>query len=172
VSNPPIGVPLPDRGKSYVRIVRATQGVVERCYSFSPAVVGRMMHWCDGRTELCLSPDRHCTWCHARRDLRWYGWLFGHSINHQCPCLIQLTETAVRNSVQLRDPSVSLRGAFLALSRAAGRSNSAVAVQVKLDSMRSGLPEDEPDVLAHLCRFYKLDFYPGDRHSLDGECDQ
>ena len=171
MTTPQSGVPLPDRERKYLRIVWARAGTVERAYSFSPAVVGRWMHWVDGRTQLCLSPDTECAWCRARVGHRWYGWLYGRSIDHDCPCLIQLPAETVRLTLQLRDPGIILTGAHITLQRDAGARNSCVRAIVRLDALRGTAPLQEPDVLGHLKRFYGLDRYPEGRHSMSPEDD-
>lgn len=166
---PPMSpVPLPERDKSFLRIVWARAGTVERAYSFSPAVVGRFMHWCNGRTMPCLEPDAGCAWCLERVARRWYGWLYGHSINHQCPCLIQLTEQSVRECVLLRDPGVNLAGALVELTRSNSARNSVVKASVTLNKASGRIPAGEPDVFAHMMRFFKLPYYPEGRDPLPG----
>jgi hypothetical protein len=167
VSTPQNGVPLPERDQNSVLMLWAKAGSNVKAYSFSPSVVGRYMHWGVNRTELCVKEWGDCPWCQARNPARWYGFLFGHSITHTRPCIIQLTEQCVRASLQLRDPGVNLRGAYIELARAATPRNAEVHALIRLDVKTTGLPSEIPDVLDHLRRWFRLPAYPVGRHSLN-----
>jgi len=172
VQTPQHSVPLPERDVQSVVMLWAKAGSPVKAYSFSPSVVGRYMHWGDGRTELCMAEWGECPWCKARNKPRWYGFLYGHSITHVRPCLIQLTEQCVRSNLQLRDPGISLRGAYIELARASGPRNAEVHALVRLDVKSAGLPAEIPDVLEHLRRWFRLPGYPVGRHSLDRRDDE
>ena len=167
MATPHVDVPVPPIPRSYIRVVWARQGQTVKAVSFSPRVVGRWMHWCDGRTQLCLQPDAHCAWCHARQVKTWYGWLYGRDMLDLAPALIQLTAQCVRKCLLLSDSGIDLRGAQISLTREQGPKNAAVIAHVELQRYTRGLPEVEPDVLAHLQRFYKAPFYPEGRHDVD-----
>lgn len=125
------------------------------------------MHWGDNHSELCVSPEMHCAWCKARYVKLWYGWLFGVDKVKGGSALLQLTATAVRQSMSLSDPKVNLRGAKIELFRSADATGSAVSARVTLHPSPERLPGEEPDVLAHLMRFYRIPFYPDGRHEID-----
>jgi hypothetical protein len=166
VATPQRGVPLPERTSSCVRILWARAGQSVSCISFNSQVVGRIMHWGEGHSELCVSDLMDCAWCRQGARKLWYGWVFGRDPVKNSPVLLQLTETAVRSNLSLRDPGVDLRGARIELYRQSDGKGSTVGARVTLGHLTRGLPKDEPDVLAHLMRFYRLPAYPSGRDDL------
>jgi len=97
-----------------------------------------------------------CPWCASGRKRLWYGWLFGKNDVKGGSALLQLTATAVRSSLSLRDSAQDLRGAKIELFRQQDRTGSTVLAQVTLSRTPERYHADQPDTLAHLFQFYGI----------------
>lgn len=158
MATPQGSIPLPERNSSYVRVVYARVGFPVCCTSLSSRVVGRFMHFGDKHSHPCIRDLTQCPWCEIRLRKLWYGWLYGIDQIKRGPALIQLTETAVRGSTQLSDGGIDLRGAKIELQRLTDGKGSTVRAAVSLNTWADrNHDKEEPNVLQHLLRFYKLD---------------
>lgn len=156
MATPIQSVPLPERTTHFVRVLWARSTHLTKFTSWNKAVVGRWMHWGDKHSELCLKPEMMCPHCQAGKTKLWYGWLFGRDEVKGGSALLQITATAVRENMSLRDPAQDLRGATIELTRLQDRTGSLVTASVKLYRMPERYTDQEPDTLAHLLRFYKI----------------
>lgn len=156
MTTPLSSIPLPEGKTSYVRVLWASATTPVNFISFCRSIVGRHMHWGDKHSEVCLRPEMHCPWCKARYVKRWYGWLYGRDELQGGPALLQLTETAVRQSISLRDSSVDLRGAQIELFRHHKGNGSFVQAAVELCRTPERYNRGEPNTLLHLFNFYKI----------------
>lgn len=152
-------VPLPERTKSHVSVLWGQATRETRLLCHVHRVVGRYMHWGDRHSELCLLPEQPCPHCADGKKRLWYGWLFGRNDISGGAALLQLTLTAVRSNLSLSDPNCDLRGAKIELFRQADRTGSLVTAKVHLSRNPDRFTKDEPDVLEHLFRFYRLPLY-------------
>lgn len=160
MATPQVGVPLPKRNGSHVRIVYPRVGFPVEAMSHSSAVVGTMMHWGEKNSFPCIKSVAECPWCKSGLRKVWYGWLFGLDRIKGGFALIQLTETAVRSSPFLSDSSIDLRGAKVELDRLADAKGSTVRAKVTVNTWKDNSRADEPDVFALLLRFYKIPLQP------------
>lgn len=157
MATPQVSVPLPERNSSHVRIVYPKVGYPVSAQSHSSAVVGIMMHWGENNSFPCIRAIGHCPWCKLELRKIWYGWLFGLDLLKRGPVLIQLTETAVRSSLVLSDKGNDLRGAKIELNRVSDGKGSTVRATVTVNTWSERVRNADPDVFAHLLRFYKID---------------
>lgn len=156
MATPHVDVPLPERTTSKLRIVYPRVGEPITAVSHSSKVRGVMMHWGEKNSFPCIRDVAHCPWCEIRLRKLWYGWIVGVETQKRGRALIQLTESAVRSSLNLSDSNVDLRGARIELSRVASGKGSFVRAGVTVCSWKDYSQHDDPDVFALLLAFYKI----------------
>ncbi len=146
--------PIPPQGGRFMRICSPKVGLPVSGIVFSSRPVGYYTHFFGGRTHPCLGSCVACVGCADRVPKRWKAYLFGRSDQLAMPCLFELPRESVVNTLALRDPGVSLRGALIKLVRIGPNQNSPVRVELRLDARPEVCPADEPDVQRHLCRIW------------------
>ena len=110
----------------------------------------------DGRTSPCLGEAQHCIGCADNKPKRWKGYLFGHSLTHHCPCLVEIPADSVRRTAQLNGGVPDLRGYKIQLTRVGPQPNSRVLVRLWPDADKIAKGGPEPDVLKHLSHIWGL----------------
>jgi hypothetical protein len=151
VENPPLlPRPCPEGGGRFVRLVSPKVGSPVSGLCYSSAVVGTNTHFLHGRTHPCLGTGPECIGHAEGIPVRWKGYLFGLSDQTHQPVLFEIPADCVRQTIQLRDSAVNLRGAMVRFIRIGPNINSPVRAEVRLDARPQACPEEEPDIIRWL----------------------
>lgn len=152
-------VPVPEPRKTFVRVESPKVGQPVKFVSYSRQVIGIRTHWMDGTTHPCLAPEYPCPGCGEKLPRRWKGYLFGWSLTHPGSALLELPADTIRAYIQLRDAAQDLRGYTLTCTRVGPNANSRVAVAFQAGDPSKIGAQEEPDVIAILCKRWGLDSF-------------
>jgi len=146
--------PFPDTGGRFVRLVSPKVGSPVSGTIYSSRYLGCDTHFFAGRTRPCLGTGPECPGHAEGCPVRWKAFLFGHSDQLHQPCVFEIPADTVRNTLGLRDPGVSLKGATIRLVRVGPHANSTVSCEIRLDVHTHKCPSEEPDVMRWLCKIW------------------
>lgn len=156
MATPRVNVPLPERTTNGLRIIYPRQADPITAVSYSSRITGIMMHWGALNSFPCTKLFMPCVCQSQQVKTLWYGWLACREKDKRGRCLMQLTESAVKSSLVLSDSRIDLRGATVILTRISSGQGSIVRSKVTLEDWKDHSGEEDPDVFALLCSFYKI----------------
>ena len=143
--------PCPEGGGRFVRLASPKVGSLVSGLVYSCRPLGFDTHWIGGRTHPCLGTGPECIGHAEGVPVRWKCYLFGRSDQTHGPVLFEIPKETYKQTLTLRDPGVSLRGAAIRLWRVGPNNNSPVGCQIRVDVSPESCPVEEPDILAWLC---------------------
>lgn len=135
-------VPKPDR-KSF-KILSPKPGEDVKAQILSDRPIATWGHFHEGRTYPCSRDPKTCGFCFKNISPRWKCYLAAIIPYTGKMYLVEITQRAAYECVQLRDPKCNLRGMMITLHRLGQAKNSPVACRIEKTHLESQLKKLPP----------------------------
>jgi hypothetical protein len=162
--------PFTEPRQNSIKICKVRPKETVRGLVLSDQVIGCKTHWMNGRTKPCIGIEKGCEGCLLGMPWRWKGWLAVYLPNLKTPWLLEVSQNAYDNNLELA-ATEGLRGRDFKASRPGDHVNSKLYIEL-LPSLTK--PENVPpafDVMAVLERIW-FGERPGRRNGKKGGEDE